>query len=102
MHMDAAMPSRKKTKSASSSQETVARITASNEVPKTKNACMVESHESTRKRVAPSLSQNHEDHIAGNGFNSTNHYNMGHMFIPMPQVAKIPYAKAAVVKNGTS
>ena len=73
---DAAMPSKKKTNSASSSQETVARITASNEVPQTKNACMVESHESTRKRVEPSLPQNHEDHIAGNGFNSMNHCNM--------------------------
>ena len=32
--------------------------------------CIVESHESTWQRVEPSLPENHEDHVAGNGFTS--------------------------------
>ena len=49
---------------------------------------MVESHESTRQRVEPSLPTNHEDHIAGKGYYSMNHYNLVHEFIPMPQAMK--------------
>ena len=41
----------------------------------------------------------HEDHIAGQGGNSLQHYNLVHKFIPMPQVMKIPAAKAAVDKE---
>ena len=44
---------------------------------KTKYACIVEAHESTRKRVEGTLHKVHEDHIAGN----------------------IPEAKAAVEKE---
>ena len=40
----------------------------------------------------------HEDHIAGRGDNSLQHYNLVHKFIPMPQAMKIPAAKAAVDK----
>ena len=36
----------------------------------------------------------HEDHIAGKG----HHYNLEHIFNPMPQAMKIPAAKAAVDK----
>ena len=36
----------------------------------------------------------HEDHIAGKGDNSLQHYNLVHKFIPMPQAMKIPAAKA--------
>ena len=43
-----------------------------------------------------SIPQNHEDHIAGKGENSLQHYNLVHKFIPMPQAMKIPAAKAAV------
>ena len=43
--------------------------------------------------------QNHEDHIAGKGENSLQHYNLVHNFIPMPQAMKIPAAKAAVDKE---
>ena len=46
------------------------------------------------------LHQNiHEDHIAGKGNNSRQHYNMVLKFIPMPQAMKIPAAKAAVDKE---
>ena len=41
----------------------------------------------------------HEDHIAGKGNNSLQHYNLVHKFIPMPQAMKIPAAKAAAVKE---
>ena len=41
----------------------------------------------------------HEDHIAGKGENSLQHYNLVHKFIPMPQAMKIPGAKAAVDKE---
>ena len=40
-----------------------------------------------------------EDHIAGKGDNSRQHYNMVQKFIPMPQAMKIPAANAAVDKE---
>ena len=46
-----------------------------------------------------SIPHNHEDHIAGKGENSLQHYNLVHKFIPMPQAMKIPAAKAAVDKE---
>ena len=46
-----------------------------------------------------SLPNHHEDHIAGKGENSLQHYNLVHKFIPMPQAMKIPAAKAAVDKE---
>ena len=46
-----------------------------------------------------SLPNRHEDHIAGKGDNSLQHYNLVHKFMPMPQAMKIPAAKAAVVKE---
>ena len=79
-------------------KETAARLKASNKVPNTRYACMVECHQSGRQRVEPSLPQFREDHIAGKGVNSMSHYNLVHKFIPMPQVAKIPDATAAVEK----
>ena len=45
-----------------------------------------------------SIPHNHEDHIAGKGENSLQHYNLVHKFIPMPQAMKIPAGKAAVDK----
>ena len=47
---------------------------------KTKYACIVEADESTRKRMAGSPHKNHEDHVAGKGMNSLNHYNLVHIF----------------------
>ena len=55
------------------------------DTPKTKYACIVEADESTRKRLEEGLHNDHEDHIAGKGINSLNHYNLVHKFIPMPQ-----------------
>ena len=50
-------------------------------------------------RMGNSTPSNHEDHIAGKGENSLQHYNLVHEFIPMPQAMKIPAAKAAVDKE---
>ena len=66
---------------------------------KTRLACILEAGESTRLRMGESLPTYHEDHIAGKGDNSLQHYNLVHKFIPMPQATKIPAAKAAVDKE---
>ena len=66
---------------------------------KTKLACILEANESTRMRMGNSMPHNHEEHIAGKGDNSLQHYNFVHKFIPMPQAMKIPAAKAAVDKE---
>ena len=50
-------------------------------------------------RMGNSEPSNHEDHIAGKGENSLQHYNLVHKFIPMPHAMKIPAAKAAVDKE---
>ena len=42
---------------------------------KTKLACILEAHESTRMRMGNSEPSNHEDHIAGKSENSLQHYN---------------------------
>ena len=73
----------------------VARLVISNQ----KFAFILESSESARPRMEESLPNYHEDHIAGNGDNSLQHYNMVHKFIPMPHAMKIPAAKAAVDKE---
>ena len=61
--------------------------------------CVLEASESTRLRMGESLPNYHEDHIAGKGDNSLQHYNLVHKFILMPQAMKIPAAKAAVDKE---
>ena len=66
---------------------------------KTRLACILEADESTRLRMGNSEPHNHEDHIAGKGANSLQHYNLVHKFIPMPQAMKIHAAKAAVDKE---
>ena len=71
---------------------------ASNKI-KTKLACILESDESTRMHMGNSIPHHHEDHIAGKGENSLQHYNLVHKFILMPQAMKIPAAKAAVDKE---
>ena len=45
------------------------------------------------------IHEGHEDHIAGKGMNSLNHYNLVHKYIPMPLAMKIPDAQAAVDKE---
>ena len=71
---------------------------ASNKI-KTKLACILEADESTRMRMGNSIPHHHEDHIAGKGENSLQHYNLVHKLILMPQAMKIPAAKAAVDKE---
>ena len=66
---------------------------------KSKFACILEARECTRLRMEESLPNYHEDHIAGKGNNSLQHYNLVHKFMPMPQSVKIPAAKAAVDKE---
>ena len=63
---------------------------------KSKLACILDASESTRLRMGESLPNHHEDHMAGKGENSFQHYNLVHKFIPMPQAMKIPAAKAAM------
>ena len=70
VHMDTAMPCNKGTKSPACFQGTEAKHDAPNNVPKTKYACIVEAHESTRQRLESSPPKNHEDHIAGKGHNA--------------------------------
>ena len=45
---------------------------------KTKFACIVEAHESTRKRLESTPPRNHDDHSAERGFNSMNRSNLVH------------------------
>ena len=66
---------------------------------KSKFACILEASESTRLRMEESLPNYHEDHIAGKGDNSLQHFNLVHKFIPMFEAIKIPAAKAAVDKE---
>ena len=71
---------------------------ASNKIRR-KLACILEAIESTRLRMGESLPIHHEDHIAGKGNNSLQHYYLAHKFIPKPQAIKNPAAKAAVDKE---
>ena len=64
-----------------------------------KLACILEADESTRIRMGKSLPNHHEDQIAGKGDNSLQYYNLVHKFILVPQVMKIPAAKATVDKE---
>ena len=90
---------KKGTKKRCSFQETDSKSCESNKIPKTQHACIVEAHESTRKRLESSVPKDHEDHVAGKGYNSMTHYNLVHKFILMSQAKKIPDAKAAVDKE---
>ena len=82
----------------SKSSQHVGTIGKSNKI-KSKLACILEASESTKLRMGESLPNHHEDHSAGTGDNSLQHYNLLHKFIPMPQAMKIPAAKAAVDKE---
>ena len=62
---------------------------------KSKLACILEASESTRLRMKESLPNYHEDHIAGKGDNSLQHYNFVHQFILMPQTMKISRSKSS-------
>ena len=92
----AAMPCTKGTKKHLELTETAARSDDSNKIQKTKHACIVEVHESTRKRLESSPPKDHDDRIAGKGFTSMSHCNLVHKFILMPQAMKILDGKSAV------
>ena len=62
---------------------------------KTKLACILEADESTRLRMGHSLPNHHEDHIAGKGNKSLQHYNLVHKFLFLC----LTPAKAAVDKE---
>ena len=47
---------------------------------KTKLVCILEADESTRMRMGNSIPHYHQDHIAGKGENSLQHYNLVHKF----------------------
>ena len=66
---------------------------------KSKFECILEASESTQLRMEESLPNYHEDHIAGRGDNSLQHYNLVHKFILMLQAMKIPATKATVDKE---
>ena len=61
-------------------------------------ACIVETHESTTKRLERTLPKDHEDPFAVKGFNSLSQYSIVHKFITMLEAMQIPDAKAAVGK----
>ena len=63
---------------------------------RSKYACIVEAHKSTRKRLERTLPEDHEDRVAGEGLYSFSHCNLLHKFTPMPQAMKMPDEKAAV------
>ena len=65
----------------------------------TKYACVVDAHESTRKRMEFLFRDIMRITSQREGDNSLTHYNLVHKFIPMPQVMKIPDAKAALDKE---
>ena len=83
VQMKAAMPCKKKNTSYSPCRKLQQGLVgAPDKVPKTKYACIVESHESTRQRTEPTPQKGNENHIAGKGHNSVNHYNLAHTFYP--------------------
>ena len=53
---------------------------------RSKHTCIVEAHESARKRLERTLPKDHEDRIV----------RKVHKFFPMPRAMKVPDAKAAV------
>ena len=75
--MEAAMPCKLRTKKCPNKlREADSETKESHKMQKTKHACIVEAHESTRKRLESTLQKDHEDHIAEKGFNSLSHYNL--------------------------
>ena len=67
---------------------------ASNKI-KTKLACILEASESRRLRMGETLPTHHEDHVAGKGDNSLQHYNLVYQFIPMPLAMKNSRSKGS-------
>ena len=68
-------------------------------IQKTKHTRTVPAHQTTRKRLEPTLPKDHDDHRAEKGYNSISHCNLVHKFVPTPQAMNIPDAHGAVVKE---
>ena len=66
---------------------------------KTRLARILEAGESARLRMGESLPNHHEDHIAGKGENSLQHYNLVHKFIPMPQAINFRQQRQQWTRN---
>ena len=97
--MVAAMACKKEQRCTPGLQESEAKSGESNKIPKTMHAHIWEAHESSRKRLESCLPKGHEDHIAGNGYNSMTRYNVVQTFTPVPQGMKITDEKPAVDKE---
>ena len=74
----------------------------SNEIRKSKHACIVSCHEPTRTRLERTLPKDQEDRIAGKEFNSLSQYNLVHKFIPIIQAMNIWMHKQQWTKSGRS
>ena len=57
--------------------------------------CILEVSESTRLRLGEFLPNHREDHIAGKGDKSLQHYNLVHKFMPVHQAMKITRSKGS-------
>ena len=69
---------------------------------KTKYACIVEAHESTKNRLESTLQRNHEDHFAEKGDNSINQYNLSTNSFLCLERWKVRMRKLPWRKNGKS
>ena len=72
---------------------------ASNKI-KTRLVCLLEAGESTRMRMGNSIPHHHEDHIAGKGDNSLQHYNLVHKFFLCLKLWKFLQRKQRWTRNG--
>ena len=80
------------------SRETAVEIKDSNKIQKTKHACIMEVHESTRKLLESNLPNDHEDHIAETGFNSSS----GQEREKLIKVASVAIGQSKEQKGGRS
>ena len=63
---------------------------------RTRHACVVEAHDSERKRTEETQREDHEDHVAEKGFKSLSDHNLVYKVKSIRQEMKIAGAKAAV------
>ena len=65
-------------------RETDSETKGFNKIKKTKHACIVESHDTTRKRWDRLNRKIMKITLHKEGLNSLSHYNLAHQFVPMP------------------
>ena len=84
-------------------QETASENKDSNTIQKSKHACIVEAHESTRMRLEFTLPKDHEDRTAKKGYNSFSHYTHAHNCIPKTvpawQLDKVKSTKVVILES---